>query len=75
MEWLKLLPSIVSVAMFLAQGFMLIIIKVNDFKHLGDQVKTIISTLDRMEEKQKEDSERIAKIEGRCEGYHEKKLK
>lgn len=72
MDWVKALPSIISIAMFIAQGLMIIIIKVNDFKHLGVQVKTIIDSLGRIEEKQKEDSERIAKIEGRCEGYHDK---
>ena len=73
MIWSVIKDGLTVVVPLIVIGFnvaMFLVIKFNDMKHMEDGVNDIKATLKKIDEKTDSNSERLAKIEGKCLANH-----
>jgi len=69
-EFLKWIPSLISLFLAGANCAIFCIIKFNDLRHLEASVKELTTILKETNEKLDGTAERIATIEGKCKANH-----
>jgi len=70
MEFIKWIPSLIGLFIAGFNAAIFCIVKFNDMKHLEKSLQNLTDVLKKVDEKLDKNSERIAKIEGKCAANH-----
>jgi len=70
MEFIKWIPSLIGLFIAGFNAAIFCVIKFNDLKHVEKNLQSLTDVLKKLDEKLDKNSERIAKIEGKCAANH-----
>ena len=70
MEFIKWIPSLIGLFIAGFNAAIFCVIKFNDLKHVEKNLQSLTDVLKKLDEKLDKNSERIAKIEGKCATNH-----